>query len=202
MITALANGTITLTATISTCSQVITRAINIGAPSLSIVSEQTNTCTGSYQTWSLNATPPENGTNFSWSKGYIPPGSDIFIFNESGPFTFADVSGGGIVKLNYNDLCGAARTDGVTIYSNCPGLDFQLLPNPAGNYVTINAPAGKNLIYGIRITDRSGKLQKNIEYKPAVSTARISLNELNSGIYLVSVFDGMNWSSKQLLIQK
>lgn len=104
---------------------------------------------------------------------------------------------------NYDDLCGAAKTDGVTIYSNCPGFYFQLFPNPAGNYVIINATAGinesKNLIYGIRITDRSGKLRKNTEYKPGVSTARISLNELNSGIYLVSVFDGVNWSSKQLV---
>lgn len=47
-----------------------------------------------------------------------------------------------------------------------------------------------------------GALRKAIAFKEGVSSTKISLANFNTGLYVISVFDGNKWGSKQILIQK
>lgn len=110
------------------------------------------------------------------------------------------------VRLNAQGPCGPYTQDftttAVNIYSS-----FTMSPNPAQNSITlstINKDQKNNLgnIYAIKITDRFGVVRKSLEYKQGITTTKISLSDLNSGAYLVSIFDGHRWTSKPLLVQK
>lgn len=208
-----ATGTITLTATItSICSAnpvVINRTITIGGAGVSLLSSQGN-CNGTVKTWSLSTTPPSNGSNWQWTVDFLGTNSSIYIYNPNAPSTYVDVTGGGTVKLTYTDLCGTTRTDGVTVYSNCrSGFGFAITPNPAQDNVKVSSDnqtlaksSTANLVYAIKITDRFGIIRKSFEYKPGIASVNISVSDLNSGLYLIAVFDGTNWSNQQLVVQK
>jgi len=58
------------------------------------------------------------------------------------------------------------------------------------------------LAYGIKIMDATGVLRSFYEHKKGINSTTISLSGINTGLYLVSAFDGQNWNSKQLVIQK
>jgi len=82
-------------------------------------------------------------------------------------------------------------------------------PNPSSENVTISVDNAnsldsepQNLIYAIKITDRVGSPRGLFEYKDGINSVNISLRDFNAGLYILSVFDGKTWSSKQLLIQK
>ena len=77
--------------------------------------------------------------------------------------------------------------------------ELLVFPNPAKQEVTITD--AKN-IYAVRITDAIGREQKKIEYKTGMKTINVQLPGLVSGLYFVSVFDGKNWSGRQLIIEK
>lgn len=208
-----ATGTITLTATItSICSAnpvVLNKTITIGGAGVSLLSSQGN-CNGTVKTWSLSTTPASNGSNWQWTVDYLGTNSSIYIYNSNASSTYVDVTGGGTVKLTYTDLCGTTRTDGVTVYSNCrSGFGFAVTPNPTQDNVkvssdnqTLTKNSSPNLIYAIKITDRFGIIRKSFEYKPGIGSVNISVSDLNSGLYLIAVFDGTNWSNQQLVVQK
>jgi len=54
----------------------------------------------------------------------------------------------------------------------------------------------------MRITDRSWLQQKRIEFKNGIASVKISVADLKPGLFYLLIFDGKNWSSKQLFIQK
>jgi hypothetical protein len=207
-------GTVTLNASITNaCSTTpisLTKNISVGFAPVTLNSSQTGSCNGSYQTWSLSADPASHATNWNWTVSYLGSNSDIYIYQPYSSSTFADVKGGGTIKLAYTDVCGNNKTDGVTVYSNCySSPSFTLSPNPAQNNVVVtadNKPLSKNklqnLIYAVKISDELGTLRKSFEYKSGVASTNISLSGLNSGTYLISVFDGQIWSSRQFIVQK
>jgi hypothetical protein len=203
------DGTITLTASITSAacgSRQFSKVINVGAPGANISTTRNSYCNGTYQTWTLSAAPA-NGTNWVWSINYLVTNSQIVIFNPYSSSTMVDVSGGGAVRLNYTDLCGVAKTDGVTVYSSCPG-SFRVAPNPTQDNITVstdNSTSAKissaNLIYKIKITDRLGAIRKSLEYKTPIKSTTISTNGLGAGIYSISIYDGTIWSTQKLLVQ-
>jgi Zn-dependent metalloprotease len=119
---------------------------------------------------------------------------------------------------------GTSATFRVTMANTCgnstfdpsfalTGGSFAIAPNPAGDYVTVSSDdntdneligksPSKRLFYKIKILDRYGATRKTTEFKQGISSTRISLSGLNSGLYLISVFDGNKWTSKSLVIQK
>ena len=144
-----------------------------------------------------------SGTNYNWSVDFLNTGGDIYIYNNTSPQTFVDVKGSGGVKLTWTDACGNPQSDGVTIYSTCHS--FSMSPNPSSNYVTVTNAATEtsSLIYKIKITDRSGTLKKIYEFKSGINSTQIPLSDIRiSGTYFVSVFDGTNWSTKPLVVNK
>lgn len=211
-LTRITNGTITLTGTISNgdCgTRQFTKTITVGSPALTITNSRSTTCSNGFQTWTLNA-DPSAGTNWQWSVGNLwNSSSQITIFNPSSPSTMANVKGGGALRLNYTDVCGIAKTDGITIYSSCPPA-FMVAPNPAVDEVTVTAgdasttarSALPDLIYSVKISDRLGGIRKSFEYKTPVKSVSVSTSGLEPGIYSISIFNGTIWSNKKLVIQR
>ncbi len=211
-LTRITNGTITLTGTITSANcgtRQFTKIITVGSPALTITNSRSTTCSNGYQTWTLNA-DPSAGTNWQWSVGSLWNGSSqISIFNPSSPSTMANVKGGGALRLNYTDVCGIAKTDGVTIYSSCPPA-FMVAPNPAMDEVTITAGDASttsrtslpDLIYSVKISDRLGGIRKSFEYKTPVKSVSLFTNGLEPGIYSISIFNGTVWSNKKLIVQR
>ncbi len=204
------DGTVTLTATVtSACGDSqFPKVISVGAPALSITTSQSPTCNNGYKTYTLTAASG-SGSNWLWSVGYLGTNSQILIFNPNSPSTMVDVKGGGTVKLNYTDLCGAAKTDGITVYASCPP-SFVVAPNPAVDEVTITASelsttartSSPDLIYSVKILNRLGGIRKSFEYKTPVKSVSLSINELETGIYSVSIFNGTTWNNKKLIVQR
>jgi hypothetical protein len=179
-----------------------------GAPTVYASGSPSGACNGNTQTWYLTANPA-SGSNWHWTVDYLGNGASIYIRNPYASSTYADVIGGGTVKLTYTDVCGTTQNaGGPTVYSNCHSFAYIMSPNPAQDNVTISSDnsniksSSQNKIYQIRITDALGTLKKSVEYKSGINTTQISLSGLNSGAYLVSVFDGTNWDTQQLIIQK
>jgi len=167
----------------------------------------------------LFRSPSNFGSNWNWTVGYLSSGSQIYIDNPNSSSTFVDVSSGGTLNLTYTDACGNNLSDGVTIYSSChsgyTATNFTVAPNPAQNDMTVstvinNNPlnaktknnSSLNLIYAIKITDVLGTLKKSFEYKSGIRSIKISVADLNPGIYSLSVFDGQQWQSQNVLVQK
>ena len=81
-------------------------------------------------------------------------------------------------------------------------------PNPSTDFVTVstdNAAAAKTAsstsIYSIKITDRMGSVRKLIEYKTPVKSSSISITGIEAGIYSISIFDGTQWGTHELIIK-
>jgi hypothetical protein len=208
------DGTVTLTGTVSSAAcgtRQFVKTIRVGAPGADITTSQSSFCSNGYRTWTLTATAA-NGSNWAWSVGNLGTNSQILIFNPSSPSTMVDVKGGGAVRLNYTDLCGAAKIDGITVYSNCPPA-FTVAPNPAQSDVTVSmdADAGNTIaaakntlvgkIYKVKITDRLAVVRKQLDYKVPLQSVILSTSGLEAGIYSVSIFDGTLWSTQKLIVQ-
>ena len=115
---------------------------------------------------------------------------------------------GGSVRLNYNDLCGITKIDGITVYSSCPPA-FTVAPNPGVDNITVSADNSATakmssgaLIYKIKITDRLGTIRKLMEYKTPVKSINISINRLEAGIYSISMYNGTVWSTQKLIVKQ
>jgi Zn-dependent metalloprotease len=204
----------------SGCSTTLsTVSIPVGITRATLNASATPSCNGTYQTWNLSAVPSNFGTNWNWTVGYLGTNSQIYILSPNSSTTNVDVSGGGTVNLTYTDACGNNLSDGVTIYSSChsgyTATNFTVAPNPVQNDMTVTAltnsnltnaktknVSSSNLIYGIKITDVLGILRKSFEYKTGIQSIKISVTDLNPGIYSLSVFDGQQWQSQNVIVQK
>ena len=177
-----------------------------GSPVLIIAVSHLNTCNSGFQTWTLNADAGA-GTNWLWSVGSLGTNSQIIIASPNSSYTNVNVKGGGSVRLNYNDLCGIAKIDGITVYSSCPPA-FTVAPNPCVDNITVSADNSATakmssgaLIYKIKIIDRLGTIRKLMEYKTPVKSINISINRLEAGIYSISMYNGTVWSTQKLIVK-
>ena len=118
----------------------------------------------------LLAAAANSGSNWSWTVGNSGTNSQILIFNPSSPTTQVDVKGGRAVRINYTDLCGAAKLDGITVYSSCTPT-FLMAPNPTQGNINISSTSissnaktvPSDVIYKIKITDRLEGVRKTFE---------------------------------------
>lgn len=135
-----ANGTVVLTATMTLpcgLNVVETRTITIGAP-VTISYGMSGGCNSGWQGWYANAGPANLGSGWSWSVGTLTGGSQINIYSPSSASTNLGVKGGGAVRLNYTDVCGTARQDGITVWSSCPPFRVMVSPNPVKDNMNIS----------------------------------------------------------------
>jgi hypothetical protein len=140
----------------------------------------------------------------SWSGGggtlnvtvYTPPSSG----SRSATIALSATGPCGAYNVNFN-------ASAVNISSG--GWRFSMSPNPADGQVTVSTDSesplekdSQNLIHAIKVTDPSGTRSESFEYKGGINSTTISLKDRQPGLYILAVFDGKTWSSKQLLIQK
>ena len=205
-LTKTAAGSITLNATVtSPCGYLVTpKSITVGAPQISI-SKQQGSCSsgGTYQTWLLKVDQPSYGTNWNWTD--YDPNNHKYIYSPNSSSTYVDLyANGGTVLLTYTDLCGAIQTAPAGIYKYCPP-SFTVTPNPSKNYIVISDKSLNNTTTGkikaIKITDRLGTVRKTYEYKSFLKSVRVTVSDLESGVYLVSIYDGHEWNTQSLIVQ-
>jgi len=216
-ITKLASGQITLNAAITNgCglnqNYTAPKAVSIGGPYVGINYSPYGSCNGSTQAWQLSASPTADGTNWHWTVGHLGNNSSIYITNPYSNSTFADVIGGGTVNLSYNDLCGVAQQNGVTLYSNCHSLAI-IAPNPSTGMVTISTTATSQAqsdatstisaqwkIYKLKVLGQSGNQLKALSYPDGVTSTNINLTSLPNGTYTLQLYDKVSWTSQQIAI--
>jgi hypothetical protein len=60
-----------------------------------------------------------------------------------------------------------------------------------------------SLIYQVKVLDPSGVIKQTANYYPnGVSSLNVNLGNYLNGVYTIQVFDGVNWSSEQVLVMK
>lgn len=166
---------------------------------------------GSSIGFNYNITDP-NYTNFVWTAVSVPSGASWYGNGGSLSMSVTTPTSPGsnseTIALSATGPCGTYNVN-FTSSAVYAGGGFTVAPNPSRDYVivsrdnqTLSKGGSQNLIYVIKITDRFGTVRKSFEYKPGITSIRISFPELSSGLYLISVFDGKKWMSKPLIIQK
>lgn len=199
-LTRLTNGTFTLTAAVSGCK---TASKQISPP-ISITKQQ-GSCSsgGNYQTWLLKVDQPSYGTNWKWTD--YDPNNYKIIYSPNSSSTYVDLyANGGTVLLTYTDACGTVQSVPAGIYKYCPP-SFTITPNPSKSYIVVsdkslnNTNTGK--IKAIKITDRMGTVRKTYEYKSAINSVKVTVNDLESGVYTLSIYDGQEWNTQSIMVQ-
>ncbi|MDB5191787.1 MAG: hypothetical protein JWQ96_1350 [Segetibacter sp.] len=105
--------------------------------------------------------------------------------------------------------CGTSSRSHANAYVPCD--NFRMSPNPATTSFTVEAvttdeqTAGKtsrqnaNTIHKILLTDKMGTVLKEYKYT-ASQKVTISISDLKADLYVVRIFNGKNWVSKQLSV--
>ncbi len=120
-------------------------------------------------------------------------------------FTFNPANSSSNIQFNLvtTNNCGTSNSSLVFYYSS--SASFTASPNPAYSSVTIAMDKDSKVntkFYAIRIVDLMGNTKKIAQYQQGLSSIRLSIEDLHSGTYTVSIFDGNRWVNKSLLIKK
>jgi hypothetical protein len=192
-VTVQSNGTsglawveVTITSPCSGISATRRHEFVLGAPYAPITYYQSGGCNGSWQTWYVSANS-SYGSNWYW---YAPSNPGNFNFHS--PYsstTYVGVTGGGGIKVNYTDLCGVSRQDGVTIWSNCYG--YRISPNPARSSIKIavdgtDASARTAGFTEVKVYDNEGNIKKYLKFN-RTNSATIGVSDLPIGIYVIEI---------------
>lgn len=230
-ITKQGDGTVTLTATVTLCGGIVrtvNRNIVLGNPwptGTTFATSNYNYYNGSLLTSftfmvpggqsgnaQFNVTDP-NYTSHSWTPISVPSsgaswstsGSSLNISITAPPTAWSSRTC--TIRLTMQGPCGQYIQDFSATAVN-RGSSFRIAPNPANSQVTVTADKAnasakvQALIYGIKISDQYGVVRKSLQYKQGVQLVNIPTSELSAGIYQLSVFDGKEWRSESLIIQK
>jgi Secretion system C-terminal sorting domain len=224
----IADGNVTITATVSVtvCGTIFTRQVSrqilAGSPPLSI-SSTTNGCVGAYQQWNIVNNTSSYGSNWRWSVSLLStPTSQITINTPSSPSTTLSVKGGGTITLNYTDLCGVARTSGITVYSTCFGFSAVVSPNPVQNNINISLNTTANSVSTaeatqappIRVLESKGKtimtlfevntntLAKQWTHPESINkNYNLNANGLRKGVYVLQIDRDNQTTVNKIIIQ-
>ncbi|HVU58166.1 MAG TPA: T9SS type A sorting domain-containing protein [Puia sp.] len=209
---------LTLTATLSGCTNPITKLIAVGTPT-PVITATINFCphldatmsnapgATSYEWW-LTDENTDNITDYPGSgisKGFLLTSSDVY--DVEGAYTNA--CGTSAQAYAYGYQCGGS-------FSAASGSLINVSPNPSRGMVNIGfaknpaspasskvaAAAGQRKIYQIRVMDAQGVVRKTFSYSGGVENVSVDLSSLNGGIYTIQVFDNKSWKSGQVLLTK
>jgi len=225
------NGQVTITATINSgCGSVnVTKNVNVGNNLPIGTSSYNSNCSGNtfnILNTSLSSvctanTPisfsykitDSNYSNFVYTPVSVPSGA---TWSFSGGNLYMTVttppsqgSRSATIALSATGPCGTYNVNFTSTAVNIYSSFFTISPNPSQGNVTVSMEnenllndGSQNLIYAIKITDLFGTLGESFEYKAGINSVKIPLQNFNSGLYILSVFDGKIWSSERLIIQK
>jgi len=85
---------------------------------------------------------------------------------------------------------------------------MEAYPNPSHGDILITTDQAKSLktsdindkIYKLEVIDQYGSIKREFSYTSGVTTIKINLNNLLSGIYIIHAFNGKGWSNKKIII--
>ncbi len=229
-ITSTVAGSVTVRATAGNYTSETTFNITVGNPTPAGSSSVNSNCSGnSFNVlntslsgicsanaavyFAFNITDP-NYSNFVYTPVSLPSGASWSGGGRSLNLTvYTPPSSGSrtaTIALRATGPCGPYNVNfNATAVNISSGWRFSMSPNPSDGQVTVSTDSeslsdkeSQNLIHAIKVTDRSGTRSESFEYKGGINLTTISLKDCQPGLYILSVFDGKTWSSKQLLIRK
>ena len=221
------SGSVVLTATLSGCTNAITKTVVFGVPNPSInayvncpdLSASVYYAPGALSyTWSLT----DEATGIAQTSTTLLPSYGTQISGRD----YYDIG------MTYTNGCGTSLP--ATVYGfNCPGggigdppVDgFAVSPNPSSGVVSIGMtppsaamrpltgaaeksgsaaalPAVQQKIYLVRVTDAAGNVRKTFSYPQGEEKVSVNISDLNSGIYTIQVYNKKTWSSRQVVLAK
>lgn len=218
------DGGVTLTATLSGCTNVITKYIALGTPYPEWV--PTMNCPNV----TLDAVTLANPTSITWTAEDVTantiqtyPGSGAeFQYNLGNGDTYA-------FGLQYTNACGTSAYDRISGYyciqcANPPcdesqavsggvgrgvaatmgaGAVASVSPNPTHGIVRIQVPAVVDMqVHEVRVVDALGMVRKRLRVPGGVGTIQVDLGDLNNGVYIIQVFDNKTWRSNKVVLAK
>jgi hypothetical protein len=170
-------------------------------------------CTASTPIYFTYRITDPNYTNLVFTPVSVPPGASWSVSGRVLSMTVSTPSSQGMrsatIALSATGPCGAYSVNFTSTAVNYYSSFFTMSPNPSKEKVTVSVDtenslkdAPQSLIYAIKITDFFGTCGETFEYKTGTSSVNIPLQNFNSGLYILSVFDGKKWSSERLKIEK
>lgn len=148
-----------------------------------------NTSLNSTTTWSL----------LSWVGGPQPSwaglNEDLYLY------FFNPNQQTAVFRMSVNNTCGNEIYDFGFRAIDCGSFMFSIAPNPTTSDINIKSTDSKSLIKEVRITDKTGNIRKKITYSLNISSTIANISSLPADIYIVQIFDGRSWVSKQIIKQ-
>lgn len=161
-------------------------------------------------------------TSINWTVAtYGSPSITSFSQSNSGfIYSFYITLGQGTysnyASFNYAAQTGCGVVNGNIGFSVYKSFSFRVSPSITTGNVNIStdnlsSPTGMrrnkivqrmDKIYMIRVVDKSGVVVKNAEFKEGLSNINLSLSELKPGSYIISAFNGLTWTSQNVLVSK
>lgn len=185
---------------------------SFGVPQLSItpkdvkivgmtVFAQTNACPGCTVNWAVNGV---SGCN---SGGGAPTICEDELATCGKPYIFTAIG---------TNACGTTNKAQYDVNISCSGggpqvVEASVLPNPTQGSMKVSlrtdsAVSGQSqqktrLIRAIRIVDKTGRIIKRFEYGTGVMEANITTEGLSKDIYILQVFDGSQWTPREIIVK-
>ncbi len=213
------SGVITLTAAISNACGITTTLtksnIRVGGFSSSEypVSGPSTACTNQTVYFSTNTLPGATDYAWTWPSGWSYLGGQgtpyISLMTPSTP------GSSGMVGVRVANTCDAGGSPALLYVEVNSCFAFEASPNPTNGELTVTTTEDEtvpttevtarsvsvqNKIYKIKLTDQSGNVKKVFNFS-GVKTARLNISALHKGIYIISAYNGKEWSSKKIILQ-
>ncbi len=165
-------------------------------------------------------------SSITWTPVSAPSGTSYQVVNGGLTLytyvTYTGTNGSKAITMNLqaSGPCGTYSqniTSTAARISGWGGYSMIVAPNPAkgttkvslapdatktkANGLQQNVATQAPLIRTILLINQAGKTIRTYEYKAGVSTIEISLANIPTGLYKLSISDGVNWTSQQLIVQ-
>lgn len=165
-------------------------------------------------------------SSFSWTPISVPSGASWSTFGPGNRQLNINITASGTpytqktasIQLTATGTCGSSYSGSFSATAVVSSsFNFTMSPNPGSELVTLTAESTANKgglksdvaqrtttnrIYQIKIYNSTGVLKKSLSYLNGVGQVKIPVTDLNPGSYMLSVFDGIQWQSKQLIIAR
>lgn len=106
-----------------------------------------------------------------------------------------------ILQVDASNTCGVTSYQFGFIAINCGGMRFSVSPNPVTSDIDVKSDDDKAPIKEIRIVDKNGNIIKRETCNSDTFSKTVNISLLPAGMYIVQIFDGKLWVSKQIFKQ-
>jgi len=201
-VTKVGNGLVTLTGSATSCgiqTGTITKQITVGPPPTPSI-HTVNYLGNDVQ---LFATAYQ-GASYNWyENNVLTEANGTYVY-----YTYLPCGQSRTVQVEAFNACGTSSQGSRFITMNCGPRDrFSVSPNPASSEVSVKiveteTSINSNTIQELQITDNTGTIKLHKKYSKGTKLVKIGVGQLLPGTYFVRIYDGKEWQSQQLIIQR